>query len=257
MNEPVEERKLEPSVSDAVRCMRTEGYLTLDEVVNPGLINRARQTFVERYSRFLEDEEQPDALVVGTRRRMVTLRIEPPFDDAQFLANPRLLPIFKALLGEDCVLGSFGVVCSLPGAEKQHVHRDGILFPDAPIDGLVPVFAITMAMPLLEMNEVNGTTALFPASHLRTAQEPTGPTHEPHVREGGCVLWDYRLAHAGTPNRGSLPRPLLYATYCRPWFLDYVNFQRQQKPLLVDDSVRSSLGAESQRLLVRVLGRQH
>lgn len=237
--------------------MRTEGCLTLDGVVNPGLIQRARQAFLERYARYLGDGEQPDALVVGRRRRMVTLRIEPPFDDAQFLANPRLLPIFKALLGEDCVLSSFGVVCSLPGANKQHVHRDGILFPGTPVDGLVPVFAITMAMPLLEMNEVNGTTALYPGSHLRTAQEPTGPTHEPHVCEGGCILWDYRLAHAGTPNRSGMPRPLLYATYCRPWFLDYVNFQRQQEPLLINESVRSSLDAESQRLLIRVLGRKH
>ena len=56
------------------------------------------------------------------------------------------------------------------------------------------------------------------------------PSDEPIVREGSCLLWDYRLLHAGTENLGPLPRPLLTLLYCRPWWIDHKSF-RQQAPI--------------------------
>ena len=78
---------------------------------------------------------------------------------------------------------------------------------------------------------------------------------EPVVREGSCMLWDFRLMHGGTPNRSALPRPLLYLTYCRPWFVEYMNFNAKknpkQKPLLATKTFLSGLSEQHQRLLVR------
>jgi len=117
----------------------------------------------------------------------------------------------------------------------------------------LPATAITVGIPLLEMNEVHGTTALWPGSHRdggRLKEESINPI----VREGSCMLWDFRLWHAGTPNRSALPRPLLYLTYCRPWFLE-PNFDKwinpKQRPLLATKNFLSSLSEQHQRLLVR------
>jgi ectoine hydroxylase-related dioxygenase (phytanoyl-CoA dioxygenase family) len=214
---------------------------------------RAREAFLEGYDRYLraDTEEHADALLVGPLRHMITVRIEAPFDDELFLANAALLPLLGGVLGEGYVLASYGVVCSLPGAPEQNRHRDGgDLFPESPLDDLLPPCAITMAVPLLEMNELHGTTALWPGSHRSTKVRASGEPLVPVVREGAALLWDYRLVHGGTANRSRQPRPLLYATYCRPWFHDHRNFH-QQAPLAVAESVFARLSPKAQSLLAR------
>ena len=79
------------------------------------------------------------------------------------------------------------------------------------------------------------------------------------LRAVSRVLWDFRLKHAGTPNIGPLPRPLLYLTYCRPWFVDHKNFNnwkqnKKQKPLLASKRFLSGLSEKHQRLLARTQG---
>src|SRR5262249_47812686 len=139
----------------------------------------------------------------------------------------------------------------------QHRHFDGVsLFPSSGIDRLLPTSAITVGIPLLKMNNVHGTTALWLGSHLDATRVPDGEGIEPVVREGSCVLWDYRLSHGGTPNRSAVPRPLLYIGYCRPWFLDHVNFGKanpKQKPILMKNDFWSALSEQHQRLLARAI----
>ena len=111
------------------------------------------------------------------RRLLITIRLEPPFDDPRLFANPYLLPVLSAALDDGFVLGAFGVVCSLPSAPAQHHHDDGgILFPHSGIDMLLPAAAITVGIPLLEMNEIHGTTALWLGSH-RDARAFKGGSH--------------------------------------------------------------------------------
>lgn len=234
-----------------VRTMMADGYLALEHVVQPDLVSQARRAVLQRYERFFHEANHENALQVGTRRYMITLRIEPPFDDDEFIANPRLLPIIRGALGNDCVLANYGLVCSLPGAPAQHMHRDGgDLFPETPLDGILPACAITVAIPLLELNELHGTTALCPGSHRTPSGMPEEASEYPVVREGGALLWDYRLAHQGTPNVSERVRPLLYATYCRSWFIDRRNFAKQP-PLELDDAAWEKLSPEAQALIWR------
>jgi ectoine hydroxylase-related dioxygenase (phytanoyl-CoA dioxygenase family) len=105
------------------------------------------------------------------------------------------------------------------------------------------------------MNTINGTTALWLGSH-RDAGAAKGESAEPEVREGSCMLWDFRLKHGGTPNQGTAPRPLLYLTYCRRWFLDQINFNnrqenKKQRPLLASAQFLAGLSEHHQRLLAR------
>jgi ectoine hydroxylase-related dioxygenase (phytanoyl-CoA dioxygenase family) len=248
-------------VEHASRCFRRDGALIVEEIVDAAVVVRARQAFAAEYAQFCTERE--DVAKVGDRRFMVTVNLEPPFDNPQLFANPYLLPLLGAALDENFVISAFGIVCALPTAPAQHVHSDGgTLFQRPDIDRLLPAAAITVAIPLLEMNAVNGTTALWLGSH-RDKNPPYDPNHslsegfEPMVREGSCMLWDFRLKHGGTPNRGALSRPLLYLTYCRPWFVDHINYDsskaqnQKQKPLLASDSFLSSLSEQHRRLFVR------
>jgi ectoine hydroxylase-related dioxygenase (phytanoyl-CoA dioxygenase family) len=250
------------TVEYASRRLRIDGALIIDDIVDTALIAEARRVFGEAYPRYMDGCGHDDALCVGDLRLIITINLEPPFDDPQLFANPYLLPVLGATLDDGFVIGAIGIVCSLPSAPAQHRHADGgDLFPRSGIDRLLPASAITVGIPLLEMNEVHGTTALWLGSHRDASRipnsDPSIPNEEgikPVVREGSCMLWDFRLRHGGTPNRSALPRPLLYLTYCRPWFLDHLNYGKnnpRQKPLLAKKDFWAGLSKQHQCLLTR------
>jgi hypothetical protein len=240
-----------PTLDKASHCMRVEGALVLEDIVNPALILEAREIFFQRYDRYLDGRKHDDALEVGDRRPMITLDLEPPFDRRELLANSWLCTVLSAAFEDDFILAAYGVVCSSPGAARQHIHQDGgDLFPQAALNRMLPIAAVTVGIPLLEMNEIHGTTTLWPGSHRDETRVSAEIGDEPLVREGSCVLWDYRLRHCGTPNRSAVPRPLLYMTYCRPWFMDHKNYQKQV-PLRAPKRLLADLPEDLRRLLVR------
>jgi ectoine hydroxylase-related dioxygenase (phytanoyl-CoA dioxygenase family) len=240
------------TLETAARCMRANGTLILEDIVDPALIREAREAFLQRYDRYLGGQKHHDAVQVGERRLQITVDLEPPFQRRELIANQFLLSVLKAAFEDDIVLGAYGVVCSLPAAPSQHIHRDGaVLFRQAALNRLLPTVAVTVAMPLLEMNEIHGTTALWPRSHRDDTLASTETAEEPLVREGSCAIWDYRLRHGGTPNRSAAPRPLLYMTYCRAWFVDHSNYQ-QQVPVRAPSGFLANLPEDLRPLLARV-----
>jgi ectoine hydroxylase-related dioxygenase (phytanoyl-CoA dioxygenase family) len=244
------------TLASASRSFRLNGALIIEDIVENAIIAEARRALAISYPQYLDGSEQEHAARVGGKRLMVTITLEPPFDDPQLFANPYLLPLLNAELDEAFVIGAYGVVVSLPSAPKQHCHYDGgILFPRSGFDSLLPAAAITVGIPLIEMNQTHGTTALWLGSHRDANRVANDEAVEPVVREGSCMLWDFRLFHAGTANLAGVPRPLLYLTYCRPWFLDHLNFNTKknakQKPLHVNKNVLSGLSEQHKRLLAR------
>jgi ectoine hydroxylase-related dioxygenase (phytanoyl-CoA dioxygenase family) len=237
----------------AARDLRTAGALILEDVVEPALIALARRAFDETCAICPQDGGHDGVLEVGERRLEITVDLEPPFSDPALFANPWLLPILDATLDENFVIDSFGIVCSFPGAPEQHRHSDGgMLFPHSGIDKILPTAAIVVAVPLVEMNDIHGTTSLWLGSHRRAYGDKGGDETKPLVREGSCLLWDYRLKHGGTANRSETVRPLLYLTYCRPWWVDHVNFAtRKQSRLRVRRGFAQGLDERHRRLLVR------
>jgi len=241
------------TVEHAARALRRDGALLLRDVVDRTLIAEARAALLAKYARFMDGEKRGDAVEVGGRRQMIAVDFEPPFDDPALFANPWLLPILAAALDEEFVIGAFGAVCSAAEAPVQHRHRDGaLLFPRAGIDGLLPATAITVGIPLVEMNEHHGTTTLWLGSHRDAKGGSDDNGIEPVVPQGSAILWDFRLKHSGTANRSDTVRPLLYLTYCRPWWLDHRNFtQGDVTPLPASRQSLDKLSAEHRRLLAR------
>jgi ectoine hydroxylase-related dioxygenase (phytanoyl-CoA dioxygenase family) len=243
------------TIEHASRCFRSDGALIADNIIASALIAEARETFWKKYSQSCVQRE--DVAKVGEQRFMITIRLERPFSSPELFANPFILPIIASALGKDFVIGAFGVICALPSAPAQHVHHDGGNLFSGDIDGLLPAAAVTVGIPLVEMNAVNGTTKVWLGSHRSRNDFSNRDGIEPVVHEGSCILWDFRLKHGGTENKGSLPRPLLYLTYCRPWFMDHINFGNKvntnpkQKALIASKDVLAALSDTHQRLLMR------
>ena len=241
------------SIELALRALRIEGALILEDVVDLALVDAARAAFHDTYADRLSGPRHDHVKQVGEQRVMISIDLAPPFDDPNLFANPWLCQFLEAALDPNFVIDAYGAVCSQPGAPAQHLHRDGLdLFAPSGLDRLLPAVAVTVGIPLLEMNQVHGTTALWPGSHR--AEKEGAPPVEPVVKQGSIVLWDYRLLHGGTPNKGNAARPLIYMTYCRPWWIDCFNFSDPfRKRVRARKGTLAGLSEKHRRVLARAV----
>lgn len=173
-------------------------------------------------------------------RYAATLPFEGPFLEPGFYANPALLELMGSLLGSSFRIGSLEAVIARPGAYGQHLHVDGTLKLDRVAGGRkrhyrgdlsrLPPFAVTLSVPLCDVDESNGPTAVHLGSH-RAALLPR-PPGDAEVRRrfpaaplagpfGRSFLFDYRVFHGGTPNMSREPRPLLVLVFVRSWYRDH------------------------------------
>lgn len=217
----------------AIEIFSRLGFLQIDNVIPLELVNALSLAYDERYRGRTDQELAGSSQLVGHRRYMVTVDIEPPFDAPDLYANPFVFPLVTAVLGSSAVLLSFGMVMALAGSRDQQVHRDhSPLFPEVPLGGLLPCYALTVVVPLVDLDPATvGTTALWPGSHREAQPElqPFDTAVLPRPRLGSVYMMDYRLVHAGTVNRSETTRPILYVIYSRPWFTDAENYSRQAK----------------------------
>lgn len=210
------------------------GVMIFDDAFAASLVSEMHAAYAAAYASYHRDGNFDDALAVGDRRTMITVAVAGVFNDPGLYAHPMLLPVIGKPLGDDAVLGSFVAVTALPGSRDQKMHLDmPLLFEADRVSPDMPSYALTLVIPLVDMNHRNGTTAFHPGSHLVFADGPPDvPPVAPDVPVGSALLFDARVWHGGTPNWSTAPRPVLYNTYQRSWFRDTVNF-RAQPPLRI------------------------
>ena len=222
-------------VQQAYNCLVKNGYAILDHVLPEDKVRDMNLEFNRRYTKYLQNQELEDTRKVGNRRFMVPIDLSGAFGDPLVYAHPFVVAVVRKALDLDAILESFGAVISLPGARAQHIHRDGRLLFDAAISPILPAHALTLVMPLIDMNDVHGTTAIWPGSHRWRERDEQAAPEAPQIPVGSCALWDFRLFHGGTANRSEVHRPILYATYARRWYQDTINFVKATQPRLVFD----------------------
>ena len=228
------------TINQAAKLFRLHGTLALDNVFDPSLVADLQSSFMTEYAGRSKEEIKATCLQVGLQRYMFTIGLRPPFMNPDLYASPLILPIVRALLGQDCIIQSFGVVCAYPGSEMQHLHRDHTnLFEEAGgLNAFFPPYALHVVVPLVDLDEETGTTAMWEGSHRvkSRAEEQKYSMEEmdqlkgaalPWPKMGDCYFMDFRLRHRGTANRSDKPRPILYLVYSRRWFQDRKNFEMQ------------------------------
>ncbi|NND92940.1 MAG: hypothetical protein HKN42_18935 [Granulosicoccus sp.] len=214
---------------------RRYGVLHMKQVFDVDLLANCHDTFLQRYRAYLSDRRHKDALRIGDKRFQITIDIAPPYDSPALFGNELVLALMRRVVGKSCILGCFTSAMSLPGSEDQRLHKDHKALFDGESDvSAIPSFAVTVMVPLVDVNEHVGTTLVKKGSHrLTSAQSADLPYQTPLTEIGDCYLMDYRLSHRGQANRSNQPRPILSMVYSRPWFRDYINFSKQP-PLRID-----------------------
>lgn len=244
---------------------RLHGSLSVASAYDRSKVEKMQQAFFRDYASRDMKEISETCLEVGDKRYMFTVRLEPPFSDPGIYASPIILPIVKEILGPDCVLQSFGAVCAYPGSEMQHYHRDHPwLFREAGgLNAFLPPFALHVVIPLVDLTEETGTTALWEGTHRskNSAQENQFSKAQldrlegaamPYPAMGDCYFMDFRLRHRGTANRSDIARPILYLVYSRGWFDDERNYRDGiQEPLLISRDELERVPEEHRSLFAR------
>jgi hypothetical protein len=166
-------------------------------------------------------------LSVGEARYDITVRMTGAFGTPDAFANPLLLEFLRPLLGRDLRLSNFTLVVVHPGAPQQRPHRGHPhLFDEPGVGANLPVHAVNVAVPLIDVDIRTGPIGIWLGSHRRDSLETAEharPDGQCAWRRGDCLLLDYRTRHAGLPNLSAGPQPTVYMVYARPWFFDHVN----------------------------------
>ena len=234
--------------------------LVLRNAFNPALIETLRDEFFIKYQKYFENKDHPDALKTGNKRFMITAEVTGSFNNPDFYAHPKIIPLLEYLLGERMILSSVGSVISLPGAKLQHKHRDRVIYDSmdnrsfAKLAPLLPPFAITLIVPLVPLDDLNGTTRMWPETHLLAScfdfvtEFENKSVCEPHTQLGDCYLMDYRLLHQGLPNNATQVRPIMYNTYTCPWYQDDRNYSKQKR-LVISGSALNNVPETNRKLM--------
>ena len=237
-----------------VAAVRRDGFVILENFLSRRLVEALAVACQQRMAGWPDPASA--GVPVGDRRRMYLQALESPYDDPRIYANSLILPALADLLGPNCVISTHSLVVALPGAAAQQMHRDNALpFDTDPASGVIPPLALNLAIPLLDLDATTGTTAVHVGSHHKLRPTSTfgfENAEQAWLRKGDAYLMDYRLVHAGLPNMGVLPRPMIYLIYARHWYLDAENHLDQgQDYLHVPEALWRRLTPEQSRLLSR------
>ena len=216
------------------------GTLQIDNAFAADEIAKLHDVFITRYAAYFREDNHPDALRLGDKRYMLTVDLDDPHGLPALIGAPMVLPLIRRVLGDDCVLGAYTAVISLPGSRDQRLHKDHpALFPDTEWHFKLPCFAAQIIIPLVPLDDMSGTTRFYKGTHrIPTEEAEAQGAQDPLVPLGSCLLTDYRCAHRGRGNRSARVRPILTLIFNRPWFRDFKNYGKQPPLRITDDAFR-------------------
>ena len=251
-----------PANVAAVTALHEQGAVILRGAFPTGTIDALQAEFAARYGGLdlagmeaRASAPPPNPIQkVGDGRFEIAMRMTGLFGKPDLFANRIVLNFLGQLLGGNLMrLGSMTVVASFPGAAVQHIHRDHAqLFQEfANIGPNLPIFAVNVSVPLIDIDQTTGPTGIWPGSHRWTTNDPPRESMVSiPFQRGDCILMDYRTLHTGLPNSSARVRPILYLVYTREWFFDDNN-HRQRIPLDMPLADIEALPEELSLLMLR------
>ena len=218
----------------ACTALRHEGFVVLDDVVDPTHLETLRDRMLQDLAAILAREDAPFNFNAGNVQQD-----PPPFLPYLFrdvLLNDLVIQITHAMLGPGLKNSFYSGNTALPGERMQPVHPDvAQLWPD--LQTASPPFGFVVNIPVVDMTPENGSTELWPGSHNDTTmsddlgdikvpeaalerRRTIHPPVQPATRCGGVLIRDIRLWHRGMPNRTLTPRPMIAMIHWIRWWND-------------------------------------
>lgn len=219
------------------------GYIRVENLFSADQMAGFDAQYRDRFRSFLAATNKQD------KRPLFTVDIEGAFAQREVMANPILAPFLESLLGKDFILAAMSAVASFPGAPDQHLHRDATMLfgPENTADFDVPVYSVTVLVPLINFTKETGCTRVWPGSHKIPGRENglAVGSLDPEVHVGSVLISDGRVLHRGAANLSDKLRPLFYTTFHRSWYRDFGGYA-QRPPILISNKNFAALPADLQ-----------
>ncbi len=221
------------TIEAARAAIMMDGFVVLKGVVDSEHIRILREKMLEDLPTWLARTDTPFNF-----NRANVQQDPPPFAPYLFfdvVFNPFAISVTKSILGDGMYLALYSGNTALPNTDsRQPVHADiGHLWPNQ--ETATPPYALVVNIPLVDMGPWNGSTEIWPGTHLDTsiamqkgdvkvAPEVLDrvcaetPPLQPEVAAGSILIRDIRMWHAGMPNPSDTPRPMLAMIHWISWF---------------------------------------
>lgn len=235
----IESGKMSPDhLNAAAHAVLTDGFVILNDIVDRTHLDLLRERMLADVEKILARDDTPFNFNSGNIQQM-----PPPFPPYLFrdvLVNDMVIAVTQAVMGKGIKLADYTGNTALPGDRKQPVHPDiGHLWPN--MQHATPPFAIVINIPVVDMDANNGSTEIWPGTHLDTSKligedikvpedqlqrrAEVVPPFQPSVRAGSVVIRDMRLWHRGMPNHTQIPRPMIALIHWAKWWTNSAPLQ--------------------------------
>ena len=226
-------RLSEEHLQRALQALRDAGFVVIEGVFDPSWVTTFRAAYNQQLERHIATRgglEGLNANAFGHNHIGMHLPLVPPFSDPQVVANPIAVQIMAAALGDDLRCSFYHTNTAYPGSHYQPIHRDfGPLF-GTELNVPTPVTHVVLNIPLIDFTIENGSTEVWPGTHLLVDREARDGSPErlaaraeglaalrTNMPAGSIVIRDLRLWHRGMPNTSQEIRTMLALVYSRSW----------------------------------------
>ncbi|WP_162854611.1 phytanoyl-CoA dioxygenase family protein [Sphingobium estronivorans] len=181
-----------------------------------------------------------------TARYFDLLNAAPIFQ--QIPIAPKVLPVVRATIGEDCLLSSYGSVSIGPGEPAQIIHADDYTHL-LPRDH--PTYFVNVILALSDFTEENGATRVIPGSHLFDQypdfeKSASYETIAAEMSTGSALFTLGSIYHGGGANRtADEVRHGMTVAYVANWARPQENFTvavAQERAATFDPELQALMG---------------
>src|SRR3954470_507259 len=149
----------------AVAVLRRDGFVVLEDVIDVAHVEMLRERMLGDLPQILAREDAPFNWHTGNVQQD-----PPPFPPYLFrdvLLNDQVAAVTHRMLGPGVKNSYYSGNTALPGGTQQPVHPDiGQLWPD--LEHPTPPFGFVVNVPVVDVGPENGSTQLWPGTHLDT-----------------------------------------------------------------------------------------
>ena len=214
-------------LDQAAAAIREEGFVVLEDIVAHDHLDQLRERMDQDSRRLIAAERWGGAGGLPGHLQQGPPPFA-PYVHRDIVANPFVIQVSQALLGDGFFNGFYSGNSNCPGSGTQPLHRDADHLWPGLAQAHPPAQVVVNVSPH-DVSEENGSVELWPGTHLITdvgsvvdaeteaARRAVAPPVRGNVRKGSVLMRDMRLWHRGVPNRSDRPRHMIAMIHNIRW----------------------------------------
>lgn len=236
------------SLQAAVEALHRDGLVVLENAVDVAHLDKLNARMIPEAKELYERPETHRNFGSDTGNIQQEPVLENGYVFEDIIANPWATEVIQCMLGPRPTLRFYSANTAFKAEGRQPPHIDvDFDFPKVP-------FGYCVNINLVETSAENGATEVWLGSHADTdrrvldqtvgslrirsdlleARRKISPPIQPSLPKGSLIIRDFRIWHAGMPNKTGDPRIMLVTVQFPQW---YRSDLKMKLPISVKDKI--------------------